>query len=406
MKDIFADAQTRENNHRLLIIGLLLALVGLAVAAYSTFHHMELLRSGQTDFACNINARFSCDAVANSKYSIVFGIPLGVWGLGYFLGVALMLGLGLLKEENRRDALHAYAVLAVVGFVVSLVLGVISWVDVGAFCLSCMGIYAVCLGQLLNFAFNRKVIPWPLRAKTTFNGATVAALGVAIAVIGYNFLKSSQPPATLPTADITDQQGKEPGMQLLPKAAEIKIDRSDYSGLGQDYRKGSDNAKVTVVEFADFECPACKQGSQVMSEVYQEFGDRILVVFKNYPLDKRCNAGMQGSMHKYACDAAVMGRCAGQYGKFWEYHDMAFANQASLNAEAPAKWARSLGLTDAQIAECLKSDAHMAKVKDDALQGGNANVDATPTVFLNGRKYVGDRSASALRTQINRLLNE
>ena len=80
-----SELQQSDRRNKWIIIAILLAVIGLGTSVYSTMHHIEVKASGQTDAACNINDTFSCDAVALSKYSELFGIPLGVFGFGYFL---------------------------------------------------------------------------------------------------------------------------------------------------------------------------------------------------------------------------------------------------------------------------------------------------------------------------------
>ena len=80
------------------------------------------------------------------------------------------------------------------------------------------------------------------------------------------------------------------------------------SKLGEDYRWGSDTARVTIVEFADFQCPACKHLSDIMKEIKAIFKQQVLIVFKNYPLDNQCNQNIRRSFHPFACKIALMAR--------------------------------------------------------------------------------------------------
>jgi protein-disulfide isomerase len=180
----------------------------------------------------------------------------------------------------------------------------------------------------------------------------------------------------------------------------IVTSKSAYAGLGEDYRKGSDSAKVTVVEFSDFECPACARAEPVLREVIESMGSKILFVFRNYPLDKACNGGVKNDMHKFACQAAVVGRCAGQFGKFWQFHDKSFAEQDKISLENIKSWGRDAGLTASQIDQCLASNDIMAKIKDDIAQGDLAGVTGTPAIFINGKKYAGGLSVAEINAAI------
>jgi protein-disulfide isomerase len=129
-------------------------------------------------------------------------------------------------------------------------------------------------------------------------------------------------------------------------------------------------------------------------------GSKILFVFRNFPLDKSCNGGIKGDMHKFACQAAVIGRCAGQFGKFWQFHDKIFAEQDKISSENIKAWGREAGLTPEQMDQCMASNDIMAKIKDDIAQGDSAGVSGTPAIFINGKKYMGGLSVAEINAAI------
>jgi len=412
MKDQHAKASGTSSSPKgrkaWLVVAMLLAVVGFGLSVYATNHHRQLKAAGVTDASCNINQTVNCDVVASSVYSEVLGIPLGVWGGAYFLALMFLLGTALAGHRSTRENLHAYSILVGVGFLVSLVLGGVSYFAIGAACLVCMGIYAVTTltGVLLVVARNE--IPSQLALKSVLSGGTTASIVVAATVCGYIlFMPKIAPVGSSTGADqanaLKDANGK--ATTLLPTKADIPITKSAYAGMGEDYRKGSDGAKVEIVEFADFQCPACSRVAGILKQLAAETGDRTLIVFKNYPLDMACNGGIRSKLHEHSCNIAIMARCAGQYGKFWEYHDMAFAEQSSMKAGKPEEIARVIGLNEAQIKTCKESADILAKIKDDIATGDRAGVDSTPTIFINGRKYVGNVSVEAIREEISQLWN-
>jgi protein-disulfide isomerase len=246
---------------------------------------------------------------------------------------------------------------------------------------------------------GRRALPWDFDAKNVTSGGATAAIVVAVAVIAYNLLHSATPAREGPTAAQKDVP------TLSPKAEEIPVTKSAYAGLGEDYRKGGDDAKVTIVEFADFQCPACRSMTGTLDALQKEYGDRVLFVFRNYPLDAKCNSSISGSFHENACNAATLARCAGQYGKFWQFYETAYANQKDMSPTTLKQWANDVGLTDEQITQCQASQDILAKIKDDVALGNKLGIDSTPTIYINGRKVLGGRSAAELRTQIDQLLN-
>ncbi len=363
------------------IAAAILAVLGIIVSAYATYHHLELKRLGQTDAFCNINQTVSCDVVAGSEYSEILSIPMGLWGAGYFLGALLLVGLAIVRPQDRRDFMQGYAALVLIGFIVTVILGGISYFQIGAFCLTCTFVYALCLLQIAALLMYRDQIPVGGDTGGILRSGGLAALAVILVTGGFKLayspseIERSAPPKAAEPAKIT------------APTAEIKVDFSAYSGLGEDYRKGSDSAKVRIVEFADFECPACRNAAMnLMKKLHEDFGDQILIVFKNFPLDKSCNKSMQSSLHQFACRAAVLARCAGREGKFWQFHDIAFDRQKGINADTLVVWAREIGISQANIDACLKDQDIMLKIQEDIAIGEQIGVQGTPAIYINGRE--------------------
>jgi protein-disulfide isomerase/uncharacterized membrane protein len=385
-----------------LIAGLIIAVIGIALSIYSTRHHLAVKATGKTDAVCNINEQFSCDDVALSKFSEIGGIPLGVFGLGYFVASGVLLLIGLRGGKPAREHMQGYVAMVLIGVLTSVGLAIISTTQIGAFCVTCIGVYVLTGLQAATLVVWRKDLPGGFTPKNVVSGGTTAVIAVAAVILFFNFAKSSLAPAP--------QSGNTPkDLENMPtlaaNAQEVPVSKSAYSGLGEDYRKGGDNAKVVINEFADFQCPACARISETLSSLHKEYGDRVLIVFRNYPLDSSCNSAVQARIHESACGAAVMARCAGQYGKFWAFHDMAFGLQKEMSAQSLRQWGAQVGLTNEQMDQCMASKDIMEKVKSDIALGNQLGVDSTPTLFINGRKVLGGRGVSELKNEIDQLLN-
>jgi len=142
------------------------------------------------------------------------------------------------------------------------------------------------------------------------------------------------------------------------------------------YHKGNKDAKVQIVEFADFECPACKANSPIINEVANLYGSKIVFYYRHFPL----------SQHQFSLVAARAAEAAGKQGKFWEMHDKIFANQSILSNDLFYKLAKEIGLDETQFKKDMASKEIkdiVAKDKKDAIALG---VNATPTFYLNGKK--------------------
>ncbi len=141
--------------------------------------------------------------------------------------------------------------------------------------------------------------------------------------------------------------------------------------------RGAPMAKITIVEFSDFECPHCGAAHPMLSNLLQEFDGKVNLVFKNYPLDS----------HKNAMPAALAAVAAGNQGKFWELADKLFEHQRELNPERIRQLAESLGLDMARFDADVASDAVRERVAQDKREGVAVKIQGTPTLFVAGRPY-------------------
>lgn len=151
--------------------------------------------------------------------------------------------------------------------------------------------------------------------------------------------------------------------------------------LGDAPTMGGSDAKVTVVEFSDFQCPFCAKGAEVIQELKKKYGNKIKVAFKNFPLP----------FHNQAEGAAVAGLCAQEQSNelFWKMHDGMFLQQDQLDVESLKKLAKKIGAKAEAFDQCLTSNKHLARVKADIEEGKKYDVKSTPTFFVNGQMING-----------------
>lgn len=404
-----------------------LSSLGVVVSIYSIWHHHQYWLLGATDAACNINAQLSCDRIAGSAYSELAGLPLGVWGLGFFVAIVVLAATLLPKRpltNHSGSHLAALVLLTYLGVMVSLGLAVLSTVVIGAYCITCVMVYAlnVSLGIVSTYYLVTKQVSCSLAwskapqsgsaesgdSSTPWSGCLTAAVVVLVVFAGYyNFAKPKPEPSQFADhPQFSQQKTQRAAMEnnLEAKVMDIKVHRSPYGELGEDYRVGPDNAPITVVEFIDFECPACARAAPLAKGLAKLYPESVTVVVKNFPLSSACNPHVGSNMHPYACELAIMSRCAGAYGLFWSYHDLAFGQQALLKAGRPQQWAKDVGLTEEQISGCLASEDLASKIQADVAEAHALGVNATPTVFINGRKYIGLRSLDTMAAMVDTLL--
>ena len=186
-------------------------------------------------------------------------------------------------------------------------------------------------------------------------------------------------------APLASQEGKQARAQTvfegLKKSANVKIvmqePRKKVEAKG--IARGPADAKVTIVEFSDFECPFCSKAKLTVDKVMESYAGKVKLVFRHYPLP----------MHPNAPKASEAALCAGDQGKFWEMHDKLFENQRALGVDALKGYAKAVGVDEAKFTACLDSGEKAASVAEDVKAATEAGVNSTPTFFINGRELSG-----------------
>ncbi|MBT3323920.1 DsbA family protein [archaeon] len=174
-------------------------------------------------------------------------------------------------------------------------------------------------------------------------------------------------------------------LELSDKTGGIDITGDPY--LGGD----PEEVNVVIIEFSDFECPYCSRGLETVHDLADIYGDKISIVFKDFPL----------SFHQYAQVASEAAECADEQDMFWEYHDGLFANQALFSDDYFYTLADELGLDSGDFTECLSSGAMASEVRTDYGHGVTAGVRGTPAFFVNGELVSGAQPASSFASLID-----
>ncbi|MGB2605265.1 MAG: thioredoxin domain-containing protein [Candidatus Sulfotelmatobacter sp.] len=152
---------------------------------------------------------------------------------------------------------------------------------------------------------------------------------------------------------------------------------------------GPKNAPVVLVEFADYQCPYCQKVNPDLEKLQKEFGDKLAIAFKDFPLPA----------HPFAEKAAEAARCAGEQGKFWEFHNKLFEDKKLEPADLKQQ-ATALQLNTTKFDACLDSGAEAAVVQKDAGEGKALGLAGTPSFFANGHFFSGAMSYDALRDMV------
>ena len=157
--------------------------------------------------------------------------------------------------------------------------------------------------------------------------------------------------------------------------------------------KGNPNALVTIVEFTDFECPSCARQLPVLEKIVSEYGDRVRLVVRDFPLSQHANA-------RKAAEAAEAAR---EQGKYWEYITVLFRNQSALGVDKLRQYATEVGLDRARFDATLDSGKLAEKVQRDVTDGRKLGVNGTPALYINGKR-LSDNSYESVKSAVESAL--
>jgi hypothetical protein len=373
-----------------------IALIGLALSILLTQHFYEI-RGVANHFksSCNLSSTVNCDLVAASPSAeLVGGLPVSSFAAAWFLNLFIM-SFFFFRKHWEREAIRATFALSILGTFVSGLYFWIMRVQLHTFCLYCIGIdICVLLGFFITLSlkpdlnFNRSLNQGQWK---TFLG--IGAGSFLVMTLGLSALDPRW-----------DQNGFQPASDqemadsiLNSKSIPVAIEPIDPS-------IGPKDAPITIVEFSDFQCPYCRMGAMEVNTLLYRYPGKIRVVFKNFPLDQKCNPESPQTMHPAACEAAKASLCSHEQGQFESAYENLFENQGSLAEGRVKDLLKNLQLDQTQFSTCMESAQPTLTISRDIQLGKSLGINATPTFFVNGHKVEGILPPSVWNQVIDRLL--
>ncbi len=379
-----------------------LMLFGMFVGGLMTWHHDTQLYGDAPQgelIGCTESAEVNCDIVNTSAYSEVLGVPIATLAIPFYATVLLLAAMALRGRSGARPLIVGAGVLAL-GY--SGFLFYISKTELGYVCAWCIRLYGV------NAAVLVLGLIAGARAKPE-RGVLLTAAGAYIGLLllsagGEHVYRASlNGPGGSTAIGDAKAHGRDPNGDAPTLSFTVRTEDSHDATLqldADDAWTGNKNSKVAVVMFGDLECGYCKRSSAELARLEATYGDRVLFVFKHFPMNPDCNAGVKNKKHRSACDAAKASVCAKEQGFFWAFHDLAYKNQHQLGVDSLRTYALAAGADGARYDACMSNDAPREVVLHDAAAGTSLDIHGTPRIYINGHLYRSGTSAEVMARAI------
>lgn len=370
---------------------LALAAVALVASVLSLYVHYQMVNDPAYTSFCDVSETVSCEAVLESQYATMFGVPVAVGGAIWSALVLLLAwrGMGTRSPETSAAVAGYIFLLATIGLSAVLYLGYASFFVLRKMCPLCLTMYVAVIGIFVvsGAAASVSLASLPRRAGRDIGGvlrnpatATMAAVLLVASVALIAFFPRAQSPAeaavtlAAPPAPTELLQGDELTQFAAWLDAQPRV----------ELPVPAEGAQVVVVKFNDYQCPACRQAyleyKWIVDKYTASSAGKVKFVNVDFPLDGECNVA---AIHPSACEAAAAVRMARARNRGDAMEEWLFTNQTTLTPETVKNAVRDVGqVTDfeAQYPKVLD------QVRADAKIGQQFGIQGTPTFFINGIK--------------------
>ena len=365
----------------------LLALIGLGLAIKLAFiYYAANYDKYALSSFCSVNDFIDCDGAAKTDAAQFLGIPLAWWGIFFYIVILFLTFVDKLKHVKFLSFLEVFktpqayiATLGTVAFTVSMILAGISLFGIHKLCLLCVATYFIDFvialiaadGLFKNIlkAFKTTFVDFIDGAKK-YTKTFIVLLLIATSFLAYTGISLKFVPHIKQRREIL-------------KYTKIKFNPYRIKGN----LLGSENAGVVIELYSDYVCPLCYINNIMLHRAAKELSN-IKIVHHNYPFDKVCNPYIQVNMHPNACFMSKGAIAARAQGNYWEMSSLLYENQPK-DFDAMLKLVDKLGLDKGKFKTDFDSKATTAELSEEINNAENLDINATPTMFINGEKIVG-----------------
>jgi uncharacterized membrane protein/protein-disulfide isomerase len=369
-------------------IALAFAVLGLAASVWAAVVHYRMLHDPTYTSFCDVSATVSCTEVYSSRFGTWQGVPVSVFGGIWFAFATLLIVAGRGARQEVRASVPGYLFAgSTLALAVVLYFAYASFVVLKVVCLLCLTTYAAVIGLFLvsGAATSMPMMSLPKRAVHDTKVLLTSPIAIVLTLLWLGGSVSTvaffpREAAVATAADLPEQSTDRRSEleRFLSEAPRVPI------------VVAAEGAKVVIVKFNDYQCPACGQSYLLYKPILAKYAashpGAVRVVMKDFPLNANCNPAVRTVLHPAACDAAVAVRLARAVNRGDQMEEWLYTHQQDMTPASVRQAARDVGnVTDFET----KYQSTLESVKADIALGQQLRVAQTPTFFINGLKVDG-----------------
>lgn len=377
----------------------LLALCGLALSVKLAFiyYYANFTENAMPSF-CAINNVINCDDVAQSRYSQFLGIPLALYGVFLYTFVIFMCFVDKLQNIKLLSFLKVFKnkfayiyTLYCISFAISMILTGVQFFLIGKFCILCFITYLVDLISLLIAKDRTKSFLYEFKTSVLDFWEGIKVKGNLIAII-ILFICAAGVLTYTKTSYILAPHVEQ--MDEFEYFANVK--GNPFNAHGNSL--GNPDGNIIIYEYSDFKCPMCPIMNRMLQKAAGEY-ENIFIIHYNMPLDNECNPALKRPFHVGSCQLAKYAIASQKQDKYWDMINILFEKKPK-NGKEIRKAAKAVGIDETQLANDYINPNIEKMLLFEIYTGLTKGVDATPTIFINGKKYSGIMSYEKLKSTL------
>ncbi|MDJ0810558.1 MAG: vitamin K epoxide reductase family protein [Desulfobacterales bacterium] len=368
---------------------LILSVAGILNALYLFYAHYQNYTDPTYASFCAISRAINCDTVAQNPWSVLFGLPVALWGLvGYLISTLLLIPL----RHSREEVLPLWSLMVITGagFALAAVFfGYISVSKIHSYCIMCLLTYGINFGLFFgSWLIRRRFSDAPLMVEIPRALSILRQKKWLTGSLGLMMIAVSLMIVMLPKY-----------WSFAPKPVNDDI----AHGITADGHPwiGAENPEMTITEFSDYMCFQCKKMHFILRQLVQSYPDKIRLIHRHFPMDHAYNPLVKDPFHSGSGKMAILALYAQTKGKFWDVNDFLFelaGTKQDFNTRAVAEF---MDAPRAELAAALKAKPLRLLLKHDIAVGLQKGISGTPGFVVNDQVYLGNIPSDILRQVVS-----